>query len=228
MTTHLGRVLAVLAGRAVPFGKPGANSGIDKQPQRGPVRVEREGLFGDEQGDRRVHGGPEKAVHHYPHEHYARWRHEIGEREVLRYPGAFGENLHSEGVVEADLCLGDRLRIGGTLLEVSQSRQPCWKLNVRFGVPDMARRVQESRRTGWYYRVLQPGELQAGDAIELVERPWREWSLIRIAQVLYARDVDPDETRALLALPIVDSWRRRLERRLETQRIEDWRSRLEG
>ena len=161
-TVSIGQIHAVLRGRAVPCtrpdGSPGGRSAIAKQPVAGPVQVGPEGLEGDEQGDRRVHGGPDKAVHQYALEHYAAWRADLGALPVLDAPGAFGENLASAGVTEATLCWGDRVRIGSVLLEVAQSRQPCWKLNLRFGHKDMARRLQDTGRTGWYWRVLEPGQ----------------------------------------------------------------------
>jgi len=223
----VGVVRMVLTGRLKPLG-PRFVSGIDKKERIGPVRVGIEGLEGDEQGDRRAHGGPDKAVHLYPREHYEPWITELGALPVLGAPGAFGENLSTTGLLESDVCLGDTVRVGGVVLQVSQSRQPCWRLNHRFGVADMARRVQERSRPGWYCRVLQPGELCAGDPIDLVERPYPEWPLERLIRLLYRSDpADPDLALAL-RLPLVPSWRRLLERRVETLQIEDWRGRLFG
>lgn len=224
----LGQVLAVLRGRAVPFTRPGSRSGIAKSPVAGPVQVGTLGLDGDEQGDLRVHGGPAKAVHHYAQEHYPLWRAELGVLPVLAAPGAFGENLASTGVTEQDLCLGDQVCVGSVLLEVSQSRQPCWKLNDRFTVPDMARRVQQTGRTGWYYRVLQAGTLQAGDAITLVARPWPQWPLARVIDVLYHQPFDAAVLQALAALPLTPSWRRLVEGRLARGQVEDWSARMDG
>ena len=226
--TCLGQVAAVLRGRAVPYTRPGSRSGIAKTPVTGPVAVGTLGLQGDEQGDPRVHGGPDKAVHQYAQEPYPLWRAELGPLPVLATPGAFGENLASTGVTEQHLCLGDQVRVGSVLLEVSQSRQPCWKLNDRFGVPDMARRVQQSGRTGWYYRVLQAGTLQAGDALTLVARPWPQWPLARVIDVLYHQPFDAAVLQALAALPLTPSWRRLVESRLARGGIEDWAPRLEG
>ncbi|MCD6672278.1 MAG: MOSC domain-containing protein [Burkholderiaceae bacterium] len=223
----IGSVCAVLTGRARTV-RPGFVTGIDKQERLGPVAAGPEGLDGDEQGDRRVHGGPDKAVHLYPREHYEPWIIELGALPVLGAPGAFGENLSTAGLLENDVCLGDTVRVGGVVLQVSQSRQPCWRLNHRFGVADMARRVQERSRPGWYCRVLQPGELRAGDSIELLERPHPEWPLERLMRLLYRSDpTDPDLVLAL-QLPIVPSWRRLFERRIESGQIEDWRGRLFG
>ena len=224
----LGQVLAVLRGRAVPYTRPGSRSGIAKTPVAGPVSVNTLGLQGDEQGDLRVHGGPDKAVHQYAQAHYPLWRAELGLLPVLDAPGAFGENLASTGLTEQHLCLGDQVRAGNVLLEVSQSRQPCWKLNDRFGVPDMARRVQQSGRTGWYYRVLETGTLQAGDALTLVARPWPQWSLARVIDVLYHQPFDAAVLQALAALPLTPSWRRMVDARLARGAVEDWSLRMEG
>lgn len=230
--TVLGQVRAVLRGIAVPYarpdGRPGGLSAIAKQPVQASVAIGPLGLADDEQGDPRLHGGPDKAVHHYALEHYADWRGELGALPVLEAPGAFGENLASTGVTEATLCWGDRVRIGTALLEVSQSRQPCWKLNTRFGVRDMAMRLQRSGRTGWYYRVLEPGSVQAGDAIALVERPHAHWPLARVIDVLYHRMLDAALLRELAALPLPPSWQRLVQGRLERGAVEDWRPRTEG
>ncbi len=227
--THLGTAVAVLRGRAVPYTRPGSRSAIAKTPVRGPVHVGPLGLEGDEQGDPKVHGGPDKAVHQYAQEHYVSWRTELGALPVLAAPGAFGENIASTGMTEHSLCLGDQVRVGSSvLLEVSQSRQPCWKLNDRFAVPTMARRVQDSGRTGWYYRVLQPGHLQAGDALVLVARPWPEWTLARIIDVLYHQPFDAAVLQALAALPLPPSWQRMVHGRLARAQVEDWRPRLDG
>ena len=126
------------------------------------------------------------------------------------------------------MCLGDRLQIGSALLEVSQARQPCWKLNDRFAMPDMALRVQRAARTGWYYRVLEPGVLRAGDSIMRVARPFPQWSLLRLLVVLYRRPLHAQALLEMLALPLPPSWRRLVEQRLVRERVEDWSARLGG
>lgn len=129
---------------------------------------------------------------------------------------------------EADICLGDLLHIGSALLEVSQSRQPCWKLNDHFGVPDMALRLQQTSRTGWYCRVLKPGDVQVGDTIELIARPHPGWPLQRLIEMLYHHPLD----RALLMqardLPLLPSWQRLIENRLTRGEVEDWSPRING
>lgn len=206
----------------------GSRSGIDKHVRTGKVYCHTLGLVGDEQGDLRVHGGPDKAVHHYPSEHCAAWRAELGPHPLLDTAAAFGENLHSSGLTEADVCLGDRFRVGDALLEVSQARQPCWKLNERFGLPDMAAQVQRTGRTGWYYRVLEEGELWAGADLLLQARPHPEWPLARLIDMLYRPSLDVAELRAARALPLPANWQRLLDRRLGSGVVESWASRLDG
>lgn len=219
---------ALLTGVVRPYTRPGSLSAIAKTPVEGAVAVTVEGLAGDEQGDRRVHGGPDKAIHHYPRDHYADWRRDLGDHALLDAPGAFGENVSTRGLTEAEVCLGDRFRLGSALVEVSQSRQPCWKLNDRFGVADMARRVQDSGRTGWYYRVLETGVVRAGDDLVLVERRFPDWPLARLVDLLYRKGAERGLIASALQLPLVPSWRKLLERRLETAQVEDWDKRLLG
>ncbi|HYG05091.1 MAG TPA: MOSC domain-containing protein [Stenotrophomonas sp.] len=222
------RIEQVRVGKAVDFTRPGSRSAIDKRPHHGPIEVGELGLLGDEQGDLRVHGGPDKAVHHYPYDHYAGWMRDLGEHPLLAAGGAFGENLSSVGMTEADVCLGDRFSLGTAIVEVSQLRQPCWKLSDRFGVADMARRVQDSGRTGWYYRVLVPGRVAAGDFLTLQERPHPQWPLARLAELLYRRGIEPALLVEVLRLPLVPSWRTLFERRLSNGQVESWDKRLHG
>jgi MOSC domain-containing protein YiiM len=225
---QLARIEQLLVGKAVPYTRPGTHSAIAKQAVAGPVPLGPEGLEGDEQGDRKVHGGVDKALHHYPYEHYRQWIERLGPSALLARPGAFGENISTRGLGEADLCLGDVLRCGEALLEVAQTRQPCWKLNDRFGIPDMALQVQQSGMTGWYYRVLEPGCLEAGRMLVLEHRPHPRWPLTRVLEVLYRRTLDQAALHELSELPLVPSWRKLVERRLGQRSVEDWNKRLYG
>ncbi|MGE8634062.1 MAG: MOSC domain-containing protein [Achromobacter piechaudii] len=220
---------ALLTGTVRPLGDSGRDSGIDKHPVSARLWLGAEGLRGDEQADRRFHGGPEKALHHYARDHYPGWLAELGERAVLAAPGAFGENISTSGLTEADVCVGDVFRAGTALIQVSQARQPCWKLDHRFGQRGMAARVQASGRTGWYYRVLQEGWLCAGDTLALCERPHPQWSLARVQDVLNRRVLDADVLHALAALPeLSPNWRALFEKRAQAGQVEDWTRRLEG
>jgi len=223
-------VLTLLHGRARPFAR-GQNSAIEKSEIGGPIRIGELGLEGDEQADLRHHGGVEKAVHHYAYDHYAGWKNDLRgcSDELLAAPGAFGENISTLGLTEEDVCVGDIWRVGTVLLQVSQARQPCWKLSQRFGIDDMAERVQTSGRTGWYYRVLESGSTAAGDLMSLVERPHADWPLSRILQTFYVDLLDRRTLEGILGLEeLTASWRTLAQRRLESGRIEDWTPRLKG
>ncbi|MBS0293343.1 MAG: MOSC domain-containing protein [Proteobacteria bacterium] len=228
----IAQLRAVLTGRALAYTRPGSRSGIDKHVLNGSVRVGPLGLEGDEQGDPRVHGGPDKAVHCYAWPRYLPWRQELADhaqaQALLEKPGAFGENFSLDGIDETQVCIGDQWQVGSARFEVSQGRQPCWKLNDRFAVPDMALRVQTSLRAGWYLRVLQPGQVRAGDDVVLRHRPHPDWTIARLLQVIAERDCTPDTLRQILTLPLPPSWHRLFSRRLENTSAEDWSSRLVG
>ena len=166
-----GRLVAVSTGRArqvgVRRGRP-FMSAIFKDAVEGRVAVGPEGLDGDEQVDLVFHGGPDKAVYAYAAEDTAWWEGELGR---ALGPGAFGENLTVAGIDVTGAVIGERWRVGSAELEVCQPRQPCSKLGIRFGDPGMVKRFAEAARPGAYLRVIAPGELGAGDAVEVVSRP---------------------------------------------------------
>ncbi|GHD73272.1 MOSC domain-containing protein [Vogesella fluminis] len=224
------RIDAILTGLAVPLADTPHQSGIHKTPVTTPLWLSVEGLAGDEQADRRVHGGPEKAVHHYPREHYHHWREHLGALPLLAAPGAFGENLSTTGLTEEHVCVGDIFELGEAVVQVSQGRQPCWKLNARLGHKGAARLMQDMGRTGWYYRVLEPGFVTAGDALTLIDRPEPDWTLSRLLGLLFRRDpgLAAEWAAAAELAPLAESWKRTFRRRLDTGAVEDWSKRLEG
>ena len=220
---------ALLIGAVGPLGPRAVASGIAKSRVDRPLALGPLGLAGDAQGDTKHHGGAEKALHHYALDHYPGWIEEIGQRAVLRNAGAFGENLSTRGLTEDDVAIGDVFTLGNAVIQVSQGRQPCWRLNERFAQPDMARRVQASGRTGWYYRVLQPGEVAPDSRLERIERPAADWTIKRIWRVFYVDTRNRGELEALAELPqLAEGWKRHAQRRLETGLVEDWSSRLTG
>lgn len=189
---------------------------ISKEPALGRVAVRRENLDGDRQADLLVHGGESKAVYAYPTEHYPFWRTEL-ERHELPY-GAFGENLSVRGVLEPEVSIGDRFRAGSALLEVTGPRVPCVKLAARFGREDMIRRFLTSRRSGFYLRVIEEGELGAGDPFQRVHAESasvtvEEFSALFAAGAAGAADRALAQ-RALAVRALPESWREWLGARL--------------
>lgn len=201
-------------------------SGFYKNPVKGLLRLGKTNLEGDGQADLKNHGGPDKAVNLYPVEHYARWR------EELLLPGlnagAMGENFTTEGLTEDTTCIGDIYAAGEARIQISQPRQPCWKIDRRWGVEGFARRVQESGRTGWYFRVLQEGMVEAGLGLDLVERLCPEWTVARANDVMHGRLTDLAALEELSRCPVLSqSWRDTLAARQkdDPDRV---RKRLEG
>jgi MOSC domain-containing protein YiiM len=223
-------LLSLRVGTPQVFGPRGGMSAIDKRPVLSDY-LDVEGFRSDQQGDPVHHGGPQKAVHHYAAEHYPVWNRELAGIDGLRNMdmGGFGENLSTLGLTEANVAIGDTFRLGGAVIQVSQPRQPCWKLSVRFNVPSMALKVQSSGRTGWYYRVLRPGLVAATDALERIERMDPDWSLQRVLRVLYCDSLNAVELRRLADLPGLTLRMRELAaRRLRNATVEDWAPRLDG
>jgi len=181
-------------------------TGIWKAPVGGPVRLTRLNLAGDGQADLVNHGGLDKAVYAYPSEHYPLWRSELARPELA--PGAFGENLTTEGLREDAVCIGDRFRIGTAVLEVSQPRSPCFKLGIRFGDPRMVKRFQASGRSGFYLRVIEEGVLAAGDAIARIAAGAGGLTVFEVNRLWFAAADDLAGAARAAALPtLAASWR---------------------
>lgn len=187
-------------------------SAIFKEGVAARVPLRRENLDGDVQANRKYHGGPDKAVCTYSVEHYPAWR------ALLDRPmphGAFGENFTWEGLTEDRVCVGDIFTVGTARVQVSQPRQPCNNVSRRWESADLPRRMEETGHTGSYLRVLQEGEVGAGDTLTLRERPHPGWTLLRANALMYAPDADPSEVAALRSLTALSAeWQRILGRKL--------------
>ncbi|MBU4529154.1 MAG: MOSC domain-containing protein [Hoeflea sp.] len=208
-------------------GKPG--SAIAKEPVEGPQDLGRDGFEMDSQADLKVHGGPDKAVHHYAADHYAAWRSELGDPAQDFGPGQFGENIATLGITEADLCIGDVFRLGSAIVEVSQGRQPCWKLNAHTGIITMAALFQETARTGWYYRVLEPGLVGVGDTIERIRCPNPGWTVERVTRARLGASIDRKTAAQLAELPqLASGWADAFRRKANREDREDTSARLAG
>jgi MOSC domain-containing protein YiiM len=159
--------------RDVTFGKRKMRTAILKEPVAGAIPLRRLGLEGDGQADPRYHGGPDKAVYLYPFEHYAYWTGILGRKDLS--PGAFGENLTTEGILETDVRIGDVFEVGSARVRVTQPRTPCAKLGAKFGSMGFVRLFASAGRPGFYLSVVEEGMVEAGDRIVLVsterERP---------------------------------------------------------
>lgn len=236
-----------------PNRKPDANdeqpttwqSGIFKTPVTGPIYLGKTNLAGDAQADQKNHGGPDKAICVYAHEHYAHWQKEFNLPELPL--GAFGENFTTLGLDETTICIGDTFAVGSTregstkeddsregnrsevIVQVSQPRQPCWKLARRWQIKDLALQVQAIGYTGWYFRVLQEGMVQPGDTLRLLERPYPHLTLAEANRVMHHDKDDWDAIAALLASPLLStSWQKSLRFRINTRATADVADRIYG
>jgi MOSC domain-containing protein YiiM len=222
-------LVEIRTGSVKQIGRSNLKSAIHKDIRAGRIRVETLGLEGDEQADQKFHGGPEKAILHYSLANYNAWRAELPSKSALFHGGAFGENLVSGGFDETTVCVGDIFRVGSAVFQVTQPRQPCFKLNHRFDDRSMSRRVQQSGRTGWYYRVLGSGWIEAGDDIVLAERPHPGWPLRRVQHYLYRELMNAAALQELAALPQLSVPMRQLATmRMRSGAPETWTPRLIG
>jgi MOSC domain-containing protein YiiM len=200
-----GRVLSVNVGQVREFeynGHP-AKSAIWKSPVAGRITVRGVNLDGDEQADRKAHGGPDKAVYAYAIEDVRWW-----EQHLARplQPGGFGENLTTQGIEINDALVGERWEIGTVVLEVSEPRVPCWRLGVRMNDETLPRRFTEALRPGAYLRIVVEGDLAAGDEIRVIHRPDHNLTIRDVFRI-YTRD--RGEVERLVAIPqMSESWRR--------------------
>jgi MOSC domain-containing protein YiiM/ferredoxin-NADP reductase len=199
------KLVSLRTGKLAPFGPLSIQSGIIKSPRVGRIRVTKLGLTDDEH-DLTFHGGPDKAIHQYDSSHYPLWRSLYPACESF-LPGGFGENLVADGFSETNICIGDRVRVchlgdnEGALLEVSLPRQPCFKLNQRFGIKNFAPKTHELARTGWYYRVIEEGWIEEGMQIEIVERNWPRWTIERLHHFVHREQGAPEILDELVGIP---------------------------
>ena len=189
------------------------STGIFKEPVAGRVALRTLNLDGDRQADLAVHGGPSKAVYAYPSEHYEYWRHELPE---VKLPwGMFGENFTTAGLSESELNVGDKFRVGSAVVMVTEPRMPCYKLGIKFGRSDIVKRFLASERTGFYFAVLQEGEVGMGDPMELIERSKDN---LRVSDVtaLYTREKHNVGLlrRAIEVATLPESWKEYFRHRL--------------
>ena len=194
-------------------GEP-VSTGIFKEPVAGRVMMRTLNLDGDRQADLSVHGGPAKAVYVYPSEHYPFWKRELPDMDLPW--GMFGENLTTTGLLETEIHIGDKFRVGTAEVMVTQPRMPCYKLGIRFGRVDIIKRFLASERSGLYLSVLKEGEVGAGDQIELLEK---NESGVRVVDVtrLYSTDRENVDLmrRAIATDALPESWRAYFQKRLE-------------
>ena len=193
----------------------GALTAIFKTPVRGRVKIGSEGILGDHQADRRVHGGPEKAIHHYAAINYSNVAERFPEIAAALVPGSIGENLSASGIDERTVAIGDIFALGSAHLQLCQPRSPCWKIDTRYGVAGIAKYISDCCYPGWYYRVLEAGEAAVGDELILLERNADPVFITEFWTGWRERQPDGDKLARFLATPgLASVWQRYLTERL--------------
>jgi MOSC domain-containing protein YiiM len=199
--------------RLLAWGGATFETGIFKTPAEGPVMLRTTNLDGDRQADLSVHGGPNKAVYCYPSEHYAAWNRELPD--AARTWGAFGENFTTEGLLETSVSVGDRYRVGSAVVRVTTPRLPCFKLAAKFQRDDMIERFVHSGRSGFYFSVIEEGEVGAGDKFNLLGREEPTLTIREINELYTAKAPDRETLQRSLHVKLLpESWRMRFRARL--------------
>ncbi len=203
-------------------------SAIAKLQVDGELSLTEKGLVGDEQAEKKIHGGPDRALCHYPREHYAFWASEYPDQAGLFVAPAFGENLSTEGLTEKNVFIGDIFRWGEALIQVTQPRSPCFKLNFHFGISDIATQMQNAGKTGWLYRVILAGKVETDAPLTLVSR-LSDVSVYDACAIAWHMPFDDEQYHRLLsAAGLSTSWTRTMQKRRLSNKIEDNSRRLWG
>lgn len=221
----------ILAGITAPLNN-GVSSAINKQPITARTKCTTEGLAGDEQADRRHHGGTDHALHYYPQEHFVYWETFWNAMRLAPSPtpftaGAFGENLSDKGLTEEQVHIGDIFSLGEAVIQVSQPRSPCFKLNIRFGYPQMSLIMQTSGKTGWLFRIIKPGLVQPGDQLTKQQEDTARLTVQACLDTLYNQPFCAERLRLLAEHPALsEGWRRHASNWLDNTLTDDWSRRL--
>lgn len=210
-----GKITGLYLGKIEHKWEDNTPTAIDKKSASHSVDISFVGFTEDQQADVAVHGGPEKAIHHYAGDHMAFWRKLFPDHAQKFVAGCFGENISTIGFTENNVCLGDILTLGTATVEVCQGRQPCWKLSEHLDLLPLAMQFQKTGRTGWYYRVLEEGKAGAGDDIKVVERPLPKWPLERLISARFNPQLDIRIAEEICALSTLsDNWREAFQKKI--------------
>ncbi len=209
------RLVAIYAGSVRTLAPSGEPTGIYKLPIE-MANVGALGIEGDVQVDKRYHGGPDKALHQYAEVNYARIAAAFPVLDGLAVPGSIGENLTIPGMAEDSVCIGDVYRIGEVVVQVSEPRQPCWKINAKYGVEGLTEFIQDQGIAGWYYRVLEAGRIQVGESVTLQERYNEGVTITQANRVIHRQTENAASVdRLIAACGIAEGLKNRLIKRRE-------------
>jgi MOSC domain-containing protein YiiM len=208
MDAYNAQIAGLFIGQLATIGPDKTATGIYKFPSQQLHEITEIGLSGDIQVDKRVHGGPEKAIYHYPADHYALFKQALPHLSDSFTPGSIGENISTHGLLDSEVHIGDTFRLGSAIVQVSQPRRPCWKINQKYGNAHIAPFMMSEAISGWYYRVLETGQLKTGDPIEFLERLDDSVSVAQIWQIFIDRLERKAHREPIPKIPgLSDEWR---------------------
>ncbi|MEM9421945.1 MAG: MOSC domain-containing protein [Pseudomonadota bacterium] len=224
-----GVVTGLYVGQPQPLWPGRPSSAIKKYPVEGAAKIDGRGFVGDQQADLKVHGGADKAVHHYAEEHLEYWKVQFPEHAAFFQPGCFGENITTTGFNEQGLCIGDVLTVGTAKVQITQGRQPCWKLNAHTGINEMAAQFQQTAYTGWYYRVVEAGSVSVGERMALIDRVHPDWTVHKVTKARFNPHIDGEAAKTLSSLTgLSESWRAAFMKKADRLYRENTDARLKG
>jgi len=208
----------------------GFDSAINKKAVNNSIYLSPLGLTDDTTADKKYHGGLERALHQYPAEHYSFWQQAFSprsdEQAQFEAPG-MGENISTEGMTEENVCIGDQYQWGEAIIEVSQPRLPCFKLNSRWDVADISVQMQTLSRCGWLYRVIKPGMVSHNDALIRIKRPTPAVTIKQVCELFFSEPLNKANLTRLIEIPALSPiWAEVAQTRLETNTVENWNLRL--
>ena len=225
--SEAGKIAGLFTGKVGTLGK--IVSAINKQAVGNTLYLSKLGLAGDECADNQHHGGIERALHQYPAEHYEHWQAQYPNAKRAWLAPGMGENISSYGMTETNVYIGDQYKLGEAIIEVSQPRSPCFKLNEQWGLTDFSEAMQQQGRCGWLYRVLQPGDVSFDNDLVLISREKSALSVKKVCDYFFNQPLNKAGLEALLTQEkLSDNWKTHVTKRLQNNQVENWCFRLFG
>jgi MOSC domain-containing protein YiiM len=208
------KIIGLYSGKLSNIGPKRSLTGIFKQTTK-QVLVDELGIIGDIQADERFHGGVEKALHQYALSGYEKIIKRYPLLHKIAKPGMMGENLSVTNMQDSSVCIGDIYQLGNVIIQVSSPRIPCWKIDAKFKQPELNKFVAQHRITGWYYRILQGGEISTDYSLSLISRENPDLSIQDIMKVIYGNVTETTAEQAAQAIGLDPEWKQRLSKKYD-------------
>lgn len=208
------KVIGLFVGTPKELGPKSQVTAISKESVTESLIINKESLEGDQVANLKYHGGPDRVIHHYSLEQYEYLKSVFPEKAQLFVPGSYGENLTTEKLTEADLCIGDIFTLGSAKVQLTEGRKPCSTIDLKYGFKGVLKEIVSSGRYGWFYKILEEGEVRVGEQLEFVERPYPNLNLKKIIfEMFQSKDRDMDFLKEVYVCPALsERWKERIEK----------------